>query len=646
MWRARLLSTVIGLSLAATRTVIAQRDAEPTGKNFHKIISLDSVEFRGLGASPDGRWLTIGAVCSLTACSVPWGGEDGIWIMPSDGRAKPARLLSAGYNDRWPVWFPSGDRLAFVSDRMSRDGSHKTYAMTVPIDPKTGRATAPPRQISTDEATDVGQVSPDGKWVTYGVFAEHVIKVVPATGGASRTLVTMAGAGPPFIWSRDGKTLYFVVRGGPAPPPVGGVWYKVSADGGAATRAYENASAMPYAPNTDMHVVFVRRNDAARGGVRRVELYDAKERLVGAFDVTGDMNFFFPRGASSAYAATANRRYENFLLTLDGGRTRMLAASRFAWVNGWIDNATLSIDGRDSSGLSMVATLDTAGQEGKHVLLSPEDGGCCGWNGVVGSAVSFWRGNALYIGDARSGAIKKLAENLAGGNAVWNSFGHGGFFSDGERFLATIANGERLELRGITADGRSTLLRAFAKSDNLARTAVNGDLVAWGIRSRDSVTVFAARGPNGRARKLTTVRAAPNGRFFQLAWSFDATMLAITGLTVEPSLSVIHVDEAGAPRGAPTVLNPRATDPWTLRWTPDNRSLIVTATPTGARDGVVMRVPVDPKEAPTFYGRNDEWLFVSPDGKHVAYPAVRTLGTTIWRVDFVPPGGVGSSRKP
>jgi hypothetical protein len=31
-------------------------------------------------------------------------------------------------------------------------------------------------------------------------------------------------------------------------------------------------------------------------------------------------------------------------------------------------------------------------------------------------------------------------------------------------------------------------------------------------------------------------------------------------------------------------------------------------------------------------------VFVSPDGKHVAYPATRTLGTTIWRVDFVPPG--------
>jgi hypothetical protein len=115
-------------------------------------------------------------------------------------------------------------------------------------------------------------------------------------------------------------------------------------------------------------------------------------------------------------------------------------------------------------------------------------------------------------------------------------------------------------------------------------------------------------------------------------------MLAITGLNAEPSLSVIHVDEAGASRGAPVVLNPRATQPWSLRWTPDNRSLVVTAIPVGARDEVVIRVPVDPKEAPTFYGRNDEWLFVSPDGKHVAYPATRTLGTTIWWVDFVPPG--------
>src|SRR5436190_5083925 len=173
MWRARRLNIVIAFALAAARAVSAQPGVESPGKNFQKIISLDSIRFQGLSTSPDGRWLTIDA-------------EDGIWIMPADGHAKPTRLLSRGYTDRSPNWFPSGDRLAFMSDRPSRDGSHKTYAMTVSVDPKTGQATAPPRQISTDETQYVGQVSPDGKWVTYGVPGATAIKAVPANGGASR----------------------------------------------------------------------------------------------------------------------------------------------------------------------------------------------------------------------------------------------------------------------------------------------------------------------------------------------------------------------------------------------------------------------------------------------------------------------------
>ena len=100
MWRTRLLNIVTVLSLAAPRNASAQPGVEPTAKNFHKIISLDSMQFRGVGASPDGRWLTVEA-----------GNE--IWIMPADGHAKPTRLLSAGYTDKSPIWFPSGERLAF-----------------------------------------------------------------------------------------------------------------------------------------------------------------------------------------------------------------------------------------------------------------------------------------------------------------------------------------------------------------------------------------------------------------------------------------------------------------------------------------------------------------------------------------------------
>ena len=119
MWRVRLLSIVIVLALAATRTVGAQPASSRPARTFTRSSRSTASQFRGLSTSPDGRWLTIDA-------------EDGIWIMPADGRAKPTRLLSAGYADRSPNWFLSGDRLAFMSDRASRDGSHKMYAMTVP----------------------------------------------------------------------------------------------------------------------------------------------------------------------------------------------------------------------------------------------------------------------------------------------------------------------------------------------------------------------------------------------------------------------------------------------------------------------------------------------------------------------------------
>ena len=624
MWRERLIGIVTVLSLVAMRSAIAQRGVEPTGKNFHRISTIDTLQFQGMSASPDGRWIAIQSV-------------EGIFMMPADGHAKPIRLLSPGYSDRSPVWFPGSDRLAFLSNRASRDGSERWYVMTVTIDTRTGQTTAPPRQISTEETPVLGGVSPDGKWVAYAVPAEGAWKAVPATGGVSHILLKRPEPVPGLIWSRDGKTMYFAVgKWRPASPSLG-IWYKQSVNGGSATRAYQNPDAMPYVPNTDMHVVYVRRGDAEGNGVKRVELYDAKEQLVGATDMIKEMTVFFPWAASGGtYATTSNNRQETSLVTLDGGSTRTLAASP-AWVNGWVDNSTMLIDGRDSGRL-FVATLDTAGHEGTHVIL-PADARGSGWGGVVEYATPFFRGTQLpdpssvYTADARTGAIKELAANALSVE------------SDNKRFVVGVANGQEIELRGITIDGRSTLIRSFSKSDHIGRMTVRGELVAWSIQSGDSVTVFSARGATGRPHKLITVRSSRYNRF-EFVWSFDGSMLAVTGITADPSLSVIHVDENGAPRGAPVALNPRATSLWSLRWTSDNRSLVLTGVPTGAKEEVLMQVPVDPKEPPTFYGRNDEWPVVSPDGKRVAYPAVRHLGTTIWKVDFVTAGRVDSNGKP
>ena len=247
----------------------------------------------------------------------------------------------------------------------------------------------------------------------------------------------------------------------------------------------------------------------------------------------------------------------------------------------------------------------------------------------------------LYIADARSGAIRELAANAVDSPT---SYGRGGFYGDGDRFLVTILNGQQLELRGITPDGRSTLLRAFAKSDSAGDDAVHGDLVAWAIAVTDSVTVFAARGPT--AGRTNSRRSDPPPRRSSSSPGRSTRRCSRSRANpAEPSLSVIHVDDAGAPRGAPVVLNPRATEPWSLRWTPDNRSLVLSAAPR-RRTGRSADARADrSKEAPTFYGKNDEEPLVSPDGKRVAYPAARTIGATIWRADF-PPGKVELSGKP
>src|SRR5262245_7994265 len=117
-----------------SNVVAAQRTAEPTGSNIHKIATIDSVDLRVFALEPNGRWVVLAY-------------NDAIWVMPADGHAKPVRLLSPGHVDRWPVWFPSGDRLAFVSNRATRDGSQRMYGMTIAIDPNTGMAVGAPRQI-------------------------------------------------------------------------------------------------------------------------------------------------------------------------------------------------------------------------------------------------------------------------------------------------------------------------------------------------------------------------------------------------------------------------------------------------------------------------------------------------------------------
>ena len=257
----------------------AQRDAQsPPGKNFHKIISLVQRSVPGVSTSPRHGHL------AHHRDGGGGGGEGRRWDLdharlrphpsPLKHSRRPGRrrraVSSWGSKLRtgWPSW----------SDRASRDGSHKTYAMKVRDRPED----RPGRPAATDLNRRAGgrrEVSPDGKWVAYPVPGEQAIKAVPSTGGACSYVGEDSRVWPPFTWSGDGKTLYFVFAWGPV--------RRHSASGtrsaptAAPPCAHTRTSGDALRPEHRLHVIFAPRGDAERGGDKRVQLYDAKKRLVG-----------------------------------------------------------------------------------------------------------------------------------------------------------------------------------------------------------------------------------------------------------------------------------------------------------------------------------------------------------------------------
>ncbi|MFI5311973.1 MAG: TolB family protein [Gemmatimonadales bacterium] len=620
----------IGL-MTISVTGVAQRASEPTGPNIHKLLSVDSASVRPVELSPNGRWLAIGM-------------QQSIWIAPADGHGKPVRLLSPGYVERTFEWFASSDRLVFASNRASRDGSNKMYAMTVAIDPNTGQAVGQPRQVTTEEIVAPGSPSPDGQWVTYLPFGGNEVRAVPATGGTPRTLATMDHAHLPIRWSRDGKTVFFIAGATGAPPS--GVAWRVPFAGGPVTRAYSDSMALLFGPNTDLHVVPTRKGSS--GVITHVDLLDARDRPLGGADLPTGMSLWLSVGAANGFLGSMSQsRTEAHLFTLGAQSGRTFAPTP---VNGWMESWTgdgagmVLVEGKP--GGVQVVVLDTSGHVAHQVTL-PEDART-GY-GVVGNAMPFWRGlrsspvrpRGLYMADVRSGEIREVAPRVE--LLQYNSIrmnGRGGGLTDGDRFLIPTENGSTIELRAFTADGHSTLIRAFQPADSVFYASVHGERVAWAIRSRDSVRIFAARSATAPAQHLLSLpRAAQT--WFEMKWSNEGDRLAVNGAPKESSISVLRVDADGGVAGPVTRLNANATDAWSVRWTRDDRSILFIATPAGSRDEAIIRVSATPGDPSMVIkagdGVGDDDFFPSPDGKHIAYPSGTNLGASVWRVDFLPP---------
>src|SRR5262249_27855322 len=127
-------------------------------------------------------------------------GNDDIWIMNDDGGDQRQLTFNAGLNNN-PTVSADGRFIVFTSTRtgaphicrMDTDGSNA-------------------KQLTSGSTEGFPQISPDGQWVVYTLFAgETTLWRVSIEGGAPVPITSSAAAYPAI--SPDGKSIAAMSRG-------------------------------------------------------------------------------------------------------------------------------------------------------------------------------------------------------------------------------------------------------------------------------------------------------------------------------------------------------------------------------------------------------------------------------------------------
>lgn len=204
-------------------------------------LKLPPRQYQAPRVSPDGK---------RVAFAIEDGAESDIWLYDITRPNAPNRLTFGGQN-RFPVWSPDGQWIAFQSDRegdlgifrQRADGSGVAERLTKPVkgishvpeswSPKgdvvlfhAGEGTnfsLWTLTLNDKKASPFGDVkslnrthaafSPDGKWVAYDMqepsrTSEIFVQPFPATGARYQLPINRDNHHP--AWSRDGKHLYYV----------------------------------------------------------------------------------------------------------------------------------------------------------------------------------------------------------------------------------------------------------------------------------------------------------------------------------------------------------------------------------------------------------------------------------------------------
>lgn len=627
------LTSVVSRSLRAQAAQGQGTAAQPQPK-FTRIYASDSMSMIQPALSPDGRWLLFGTYDAQ---------KGNLWVVPVSGGA-PVQLTTGTHFDGNATWFPSGDRIAFRSNRPSPPGEMRSYVMTIPFDPRTGRSAGPPQQVSLEESA-APAISPDGRWIVFRPARRGDLMVVPSAGGTARTVVRVDGrVTGRQEWSPDGREIYFTAE---LSGSTGFHVMRVSADSGQANLLWSpnSATRLPVALNTTARRVATQFFPQLPGGpsvdvstfdgrhVARVPLH--RNMMVSSFTVDGQ----------SMLAGMSNVVAPIRVVPVAGGPARTLTNAReYDWPTTWSADATRIAVGTRANGHWTLLDLPVDGRSGVEVSLPPEAGASANLTRdrkhlfyVVTDSVTDRK--SLRVRLLSDGRTREIAPDLFVDRSM-PIVGPGGFSYGGVEALYFGRRGDRLELRSCAPEGEPRLLRSFPASFVADRNGfgVHGERIAWVEEAGDSSVLLMAEGQNGAPRRAAVVR----GRLSAPVWSPDGRWIAAnhstSGTSPHYSVWVVGVAPAGQPSAPPRLVETGIRYGGDLAWLPDSRAVTVLGNSGQGDDADVWLISFREGDQPVNLTRDDPstmWDYsLSPDGRYVAYSPVILRGSSIWRIDL------------
>lgn len=595
--------------------------------------TLAGIQFASL--SPNRRWVVVSARAGT-----------GLFLSRV-GSNRLTRLTSRGFQDRFAVWFPSGDRILFTSDRPDRDGTHAHFGMVLDIDTVHGAARGVPRQVTVDSVYGDIQRSPNGALVAYATAQlPHQIRVIPAEGGVAQTVATTALAVSRLVFSPDSKSLYFTEDSTPATPvyrPNRFALEVVPLERSSSVRTLVRAphAIAAYGPDPRYVVHLIRAGASPK---LRVVIETVAGRTVAEAPAIAATGVMFD-GYSSLHGGPWQA--SGMILRVvpaDGGEAHDVTTHGQDYLLGWTPDGRSLLSHRTSPGDSAIVRIPVAG--GTAVRLPVQ---VINWRGMLSDrSVAVWDSLdwsllasnrdtfPTFATDMRTGKTTVLTRTTVRSSLTGRGGGVGsdwGSIDDGRLLWAERVRDSVVIYAGVPGRGK-TRIHAFPASyrfdyhAQIPMVAVNGAMVAWAETRGDSATVFVAASDSAAPRVALRIAHLPQQRIVNLLWSNSGRRLAVSyeqGEQERGALVILDVSADGAARVARRIEMAVSVD--LAQWMPDDGSIIAFLWPNTNDPPTLDRISVSGGsmiQLASGAGLNccvSEAL--SPDGKFVAY----TIGT-------------------